>query len=72
VFTDACGGIIDAANGTIQSPSYPDTYPPSKHCVWQIIAPAQYRITINFTHFELEGNNVSMQATAWNVGFLIN
>ncbi|KAK2192635.1 hypothetical protein NP493_27g02025 [Ridgeia piscesae] len=54
---DACGGYIDAANGTIQSPSYPDLYPPNKNCVWQIVAPAQYRITINFTDFNLEGNN---------------
>ncbi|XP_064618038.1 tolloid-like protein 1 isoform X2 [Liolophura sinensis] len=55
---DACGGYIEAApNGTIQSPSYPDLYPPSKTCVWQIVARPQYRITLNFTHFDLEGNN---------------
>lgn len=57
--TDACGGHIDAANGTIQSPSFPELYPSNKNCVWQIVAPAQYRITFNFTHFDLEGNNVS-------------
>ena len=67
VLADACGGYINAdvdaengaANGTIQSPSYPDLYPPNKNCVWQIVAPAWYRITINFTDFNLEGNNVS-------------
>ena len=67
MLTDACGGYINAdtdpengaANGTIQSPSYPDLYPPNKNCVWQIVAPAWYRITINFTDFNLEGNNVS-------------
>jgi len=56
---DACGGHIDAANGTIQSPSFPELYPSNKNCVWQIVAPTQYRITVNFTHFDLEGNNVS-------------
>jgi len=58
-FTDACGGYIDLSNGTIQSPSFPDLYPPNKNCVWQIVAPDQYRITLNFTHFDMEGNNVS-------------
>ncbi|CAL8138529.1 unnamed protein product [Orchesella dallaii] len=42
---DACGGIIEEENGT------------NKHCAWEIIAPPQTRITINFTHFDLEGNN---------------
>lgn len=58
VFADACGGVFDTANGTITSPSFPETYPGNKHCVWEIIAPHQYRITLNFTHFDLEGNNV--------------
>nr|CAD7580769.1 unnamed protein product [Timema californicum] len=56
---DACGGVFDVANGTITSPSFPEFYPGSKNCVWEIIAPPQYRITLNFTHFDLEGNNVS-------------
>ncbi|XP_015588432.1 tolloid-like protein 2 isoform X3 [Cephus cinctus] len=58
---DACGGITDASNGTITSPSFPEMYPGNKNCVWEIIAPPQYRITLNFTHFDLEGNNVYQQ-----------
>jgi len=57
--SDACGGMFDVPNGTITSPSFPELYPSNKNCVWEIIAPPQYRITLNFTHFELEGNNVS-------------
>ncbi|CAG9818509.1 unnamed protein product [Phaedon cochleariae] len=52
----ACGGVLDTPNGTITSPSFPDCYPKSKHCVWQIVAQPQHRITVNFTHFDLEGN----------------
>jgi len=52
---------MDTANGTITSPSFPDLYPVSKYCVWEIIAPPQYRITLNFTHFDLEGNHVYQQ-----------
>ncbi|KAJ4427739.1 hypothetical protein ANN_25392, partial [Periplaneta americana] len=56
---DACGGVFDASNGTLTSPSFPELYPGNKNCVWEIIAPPQYRITLNFTHFELEGNNAN-------------
>ncbi|KAJ8670674.1 hypothetical protein QAD02_001933 [Eretmocerus hayati] len=58
---DACGGLFESSNGTITSPSFPETYPGNKHCVWEIVAPPQYRITLNFTHFDLEGNNVYKQ-----------
>ncbi|XP_050485193.1 bone morphogenetic protein 1-like [Bombus huntii] len=58
---DACGGVFEDSNGTITSPSFPVTYPGNKDCVWEIIAPPQYRITLNFTHFDLEGNNARQQ-----------
>ncbi|GAB1598696.1 tolloid-like protein 2 [Argonauta hians] len=54
---DACGGFINVENGTFQSPSFPDLYPTNKYCVWQIEAPKQHRITLNFSYFDLEGNN---------------
>ena len=57
-FSDACGGLIDTSNGTITSPSFPDLYPANKNCIWEILAPPQWRITVNFTHFDIEGNNV--------------
>lgn len=52
----ACGGILDAPNGTISSPSFPKEYPTNKECFWEIVAPENYKITLNFTHFDLEGN----------------
>lgn len=33
----------------------------SKDCTWEIVAPEQYRITLNFTHFDLEGNHFHQQ-----------
>ncbi|EAT34525.1 AAEL013239-PA [Aedes aegypti] len=53
---NACGGTLKQPNGTILSPSFPNEYPILKECVWEIIAPPQHKITLNFTHFELEGN----------------
>ena len=57
-FLDACGGLIEAVNGTITSPSFPDLYPANKNCIWEVLAPPQWKITVNFTHFDIEGNNV--------------
>ena len=30
---NACGGLIDASNGTITSPSFPDIYPSNKEYI---------------------------------------
>uniref|UniRef100_A0A8C3TCK2 Metalloendopeptidase n=1 Tax=Chelydra serpentina TaxID=8475 RepID=A0A8C3TCK2_CHESE len=54
----ACGGFITKLNGTITSPGWPKEYPTNKNCIWQVVAPAQYRISLQFEVFELEGNDV--------------
>ncbi|XP_054716859.1 tolloid-like protein 1 [Uloborus diversus] len=54
---DACGGVLRAERGSITSPSFPDLYPSNKQCIWEIMAPPHFRITLNFTHFDLEGTN---------------
>ena len=59
IVSDACGGVIHAANGTIQTPGFPAEYPPNKNCIWKIVAAPKSTIFLNFTHFDLEGKNVS-------------
>ncbi|XP_010875827.1 bone morphogenetic protein 1b isoform X2 [Esox lucius] len=54
----ACGGFITKLNGSITTPGWPKEYPPNKNCVWQLVAPTQYRITLLFDIFETEGNDV--------------
>ncbi|MBN3324354.1 TLL2 protein, partial [Atractosteus spatula] len=54
----ACGGFLTKLNGTITSPGWPKEYPTNKNCVWQVVAPSQYRISLQFEVFELEGNDV--------------
>uniref|UniRef100_A0A8B9FYP0 Metalloendopeptidase n=1 Tax=Amazona collaria TaxID=241587 RepID=A0A8B9FYP0_9PSIT len=54
----ACGGFITKLNGTITSPGWPKEYPTNKNCVWQVVAPTQYLISLQFEVFELEGNDV--------------
>ncbi|KAJ7987175.1 hypothetical protein DPEC_G00336020 [Dallia pectoralis] len=54
----ACGGFITNLNGSFTTPGWPKEYPPNKNCVWQLVAPTQYRITLLFDVFETEGNDV--------------
>ncbi|XP_056146256.1 bone morphogenetic protein 1-like [Lampris incognitus] len=56
--TAACGGFITKLNGSLNTPGWPKEYPPNKNCVWQLVAPIQYRITLLFDIFETEGNDV--------------
>lgn len=60
VFPAACGGLLSKLNGTISTPGWPKEYPPNKNCVWQVVAPTQYRISMQFEAFELEGNEVNV------------
>ncbi|RXM97483.1 Tolloid-like protein 1 [Acipenser ruthenus] len=54
----ACGGLLTKLNGTITTPGWPKEYPPNKNCVWQVVAPTHYRISMQFEFFELEGNEI--------------
>ncbi|KAM9165722.1 bone morphogenetic protein 1 isoform 1-T1 [Pangshura tecta] len=53
----ACGGLLTRLNGSITSPGWPKEYPPNKDCVWHLVAPSQYRISLQFEFFETEGND---------------
>lgn len=58
---NACGGQIEIGAGNVEnnvitSPSFPDVYPKRKECIWLLTAPANHRITINFTHFDVESD----------------
>ncbi|KAH8271408.1 hypothetical protein KR018_009102, partial [Drosophila ironensis] len=68
---DACGGVVDAtkSNGSLYSPSYPDLYPNAKQCVWEVVAPPNHAVFLNFTHFDLEGTR--FQYTKCNYDYLV-
>uniref|UniRef100_A0A8D2ZF98 Metalloendopeptidase n=1 Tax=Scophthalmus maximus TaxID=52904 RepID=A0A8D2ZF98_SCOMX len=63
----ACGGLLSKLNGTISTPGWPKEYPPNKNCVWQVVAPTQYRISMQFEAFELEGNEVRVRPCVLSV-----
>ncbi|XP_078284467.1 tolloid-like protein 2 [Rhinoraja longicauda] len=54
----ACGGLLTQLNGTVSSPGWPRHYPGNRRCVWQLVAPARHRISLQFLAFQLEGNDV--------------
>lgn len=51
-----CGGKFDAENGTITSPRYPNNYEDNKYCVYDIEAPLDKAIILNFTDFDMEND----------------
>jgi len=42
-------------SGTITSPNYPGLYPRNINCRYVFHGPTDKRVTINFTHFDVEG-----------------
>ncbi|XP_066288262.1 ovochymase-1-like [Branchiostoma lanceolatum] len=49
-----CGGVYTGDNGTIESPSWPHTYPNRRRCVYEIRAPPESTIVLQFPTFHLE------------------
>ncbi|XP_076436087.1 cubilin-like isoform X2 [Babylonia areolata] len=49
-----CGWNTTALAGTVQSYNFPDNYPNNQDCVYTIMAPVGYHITLTFTDFILE------------------
>ncbi|CAG0894584.1 unnamed protein product [Darwinula stevensoni] len=52
-----CGGTLEDAVGEMESPGYPEAYPPFSHCVWQIRAPPTRTILLSFVDFNLEATD---------------
>ncbi|KAH8274197.1 hypothetical protein KR018_002473, partial [Drosophila ironensis] len=51
-----CGGKISSRNGVIQSPNYPQTYPPRSRCEWQVEVSPHHRIVFEMDDINLEGS----------------
>ena len=42
------------STGVLTSPGYPDNYPTSTDCAWNIAVPQGYIVTVDFTFIDLE------------------
>uniref|UniRef100_A0A7I5EAH1 Metalloendopeptidase n=1 Tax=Haemonchus contortus TaxID=6289 RepID=A0A7I5EAH1_HAECO len=53
-YTSVCGGPIFADSGVIQSPRYPESYPPNADCFWTVHVSEGYQVAVDITYFHLE------------------
>ncbi|KAI1887407.1 hypothetical protein AGOR_G00189980 [Albula goreensis] len=49
-----CGGASHEEVGVIKTKNWPMNYPANSQCLWTIQVPAGKKITLTFTHFEVE------------------
>ncbi|XP_039269210.2 uncharacterized protein LOC120344168 isoform X2 [Styela clava] len=54
VQAQSCGGLHDEMSGTIESPGYPNNYPPDQYCKWDIPKKDNYYIIITTDDFLLD------------------
>ncbi|XP_043273312.1 cubilin-like [Venturia canescens] len=51
-----CANKIRGFDGIIESPNFPNDYPPSINCSWTIEAPLGNTLNLTFSHFDLESS----------------
>ncbi|XP_072307339.1 cubilin [Eucyclogobius newberryi] len=56
---EVCGGELNAPSGTISSPNYPNLYPHSRVCRWDVVAVPGRRVTLTINDLRLEGSGTS-------------
>uniref|UniRef100_A0A803K850 Deleted in malignant brain tumors 1 protein n=1 Tax=Xenopus tropicalis TaxID=8364 RepID=A0A803K850_XENTR len=52
--TPSCGGLVQQYYGFINTPMYPNSYPPDSYCVWDIRTYVGFYIELRFLDFNLE------------------
>lgn len=53
-----CNRTLTGFDGVIESPNFPNHYPNNLDCVWKIQASLGNKISLAFSHFDLENINV--------------
>ncbi|CAG5895667.1 unnamed protein product [Menidia menidia] len=54
---EACGGQLNAPSGTISSPNYPNLYPHSRVCHWEVVVAPDRKVTLTINDLRLEGSS---------------
>ncbi|XP_006894385.1 PREDICTED: cubilin-like [Elephantulus edwardii] len=52
--SSACGGTFHMAEGTFNSPGYPENYPSNIECVWNLVSSPGNQLQLSFITFQLE------------------
>jgi cubilin len=53
-YTTICNNTLKGFRGVIESPNFPNVYPTSVNCNWEIEVANRNKINISFSHFDLE------------------
>uniref|UniRef100_A0A671XF39 Cubilin n=1 Tax=Sparus aurata TaxID=8175 RepID=A0A671XF39_SPAAU len=56
---EVCGGELNAPSGTISSPNYPNLYPHSRVCRWELMVSPGRKVTLTINDLRLEGSGNS-------------
>ncbi|XP_047455679.1 cubilin [Mugil cephalus] len=56
---EACGGELNAPSGTISSPNYPNLYPHSRVCHWELVVPQGRKVTLTINDLRLEASGTT-------------
>ncbi|XP_032366699.1 cubilin [Etheostoma spectabile] len=56
---EVCGGELNAPSGTISSPNYPNLYPHSRVCRWELVVTPGRRVTLSIDDLRLEDSGTS-------------
>uniref|UniRef100_A0A672HTS6 Cubilin (intrinsic factor-cobalamin receptor) n=1 Tax=Salarias fasciatus TaxID=181472 RepID=A0A672HTS6_SALFA len=56
---EVCGGQLNAPSGTISSPNYPNLYPHSRVCRWELVVPSGRRVTLTIQDLRLEDSGTN-------------
>ena len=56
-FQTICGSSIIGEYGFIQSPHYPEAYPPETTCQWNLTVPEGYKVAIKIRYLNIESHN---------------
>ncbi|KAK2886327.1 cubilin [Channa argus] len=56
---EVCGGELNAPSGTISSPNYPNLYPHSRVCRWELVVSPGRRVTLTINDLRLEASGSS-------------
>lgn len=51
-----CGGSFDAPYGTLQTPNYPNNYPPNTECRWEIAVDWDKSIELTILDLSMESS----------------
>lgn len=69
-----CGFYSKETTGVIKSPFWPKDYKGHSECMWNIAVPLGKKITLNFTHFDLEAGFLTCndKVTIFDISGLTN